>query len=552
MKRDFAVLLTIGVIISAGVLIWLDHQAVSGWQTSAASLADRRARETADLLLRAVSRDMRGAQTSILSSPRWDEFMLMPPYDVRTVVASGFARYPYPESFFAWREDKQDVNPVFFNRPDRTPSWIPGDGAPVHFPVIVAENPKGADALMKRIRADGMQGRTFSTFETTLGKTPYQIVARLIYGDAMKKDLRAVFGFTVNLDWVRTQYFRELIRQVSRISATEGRFELAVADSKGDPVTGSRLGPERPDVVRRSFPMTFFDPALIELDPPADLSRELWTVQIGLLDDPALREAVRGANRTRIIAAIAGISLGLGLVLTVRAARTTSRLTEMRSEFVSTVTHELKTPIATIRAIGDTVVSGRVPGESGFKEYAGLLVQEAKRLERLVENLLAFARITDVTEVYAFEAVPVETLVDDVLENFRAQLKSMGFNLVREIPPHIPAVKGDKTALELMLDNLVDNAIRYSRDERRLIIEASTDDKFVALSVRDHGIGIPEDEVDKVTRRFFRGKHAGTGGTGLGLAIVRRIVDDHGGSMSIHSEVGVGTTVTVRLPIAKS
>jgi len=224
----------------------------------------------------------------------------------------------------------------------------------------------------------------------------------------------------------------------------------------------------------------------------------------------------------------------------------------MRSEFVSTVTHELKTPIATIRAIGDTLVSGRVPGDSGLKEYAGLLVQESKRLERLVENLLAFSRITDVTEVYAFEPVAVEALVDDVLENFRGQLTSGGFRLVQEIPPHIPAVEGDKTALELMLDNLVDNAIRYSRDERLLTIEASMDDAFVSLSVRDRGMGIPADEIDKVTRRFYRGKQTTTAGTGLGLAIVRRIIADHRGSMSIQSELHVGTNVTVKLPIGKT
>ncbi|MBI4472355.1 MAG: HAMP domain-containing histidine kinase [Acidobacteria bacterium] len=548
MNRLLAAALIVGVMLSVGLLVWLDHLAVSGWQSSAASLAQRRASETADLLIRALNRDMRGAQTSVLLSPRWNEFMLIPPYDVRTVVASAFARYPYPESFFALRETRPRASLVFFNRPGRSPKWMPLDGMPTHFPVAVVDSPSGADGLIERIRVDVRQRRTFSIFEITLGGIRYQVVARLLYRDAVRNELLVVFGFTVDLEWVRHWYFQELIKQVSRISAAEGRFDLAIFDSSGRPVAGTPAENGKGAVIRRSFPMMFFDPTLVELDPPADLGREAWTVKIGIRDDPTLAEAVRAASRTRVVAAIAAIALGVGLALTIRAARTSSKLAEMRSEFVSTVTHELKTPVASIRAIGDTLVSGRISGETGPREYARLLVQESKRLGRLIENLLAFARVTDVTEVYAFESLDIETIVDNVLKNFQAQLIAADFKLIRDIPP-LPPVRGDGNALELMLDNLVDNAIRYSQNDRHLVITANLEGQSVALSVVDRGMGIPAEELDKVTRRFFRGKRAGSGGSGLGLAIVQRIVQDHGGFLSVQSEVGSGTTVTVKLPV---
>jgi signal transduction histidine kinase len=222
----------------------------------------------------------------------------------------------------------------------------------------------------------------------------------------------------------------------------------------------------------------------------------------------------------------------------------------MRSEFVASVTHELKTPIATIRALGDTLVSGRVPDAADRQEYARLVVQEAKRLARLIDNLLAYARVTDVADVYRFEAVALAGAVADVLGGFRTQLTSGGFEVQVSIPEGLPAARADRTALHLLLENLVDNAIRYSRNERRLEISARPAAGEVELSVIDRGIGIPEDEIEKVASRFFRGRHAVPGGSGLGLAIASRIAEDHGGKLQLRSGVDLGTTVTVRLPVA--
>ncbi len=338
--------------------------------------------------------------------------------------------------------------------------------------MAIRRDPLITRMLVDRIEKDAAQGRRFSVFETRIGGVPYQVIARLVYGDAFREKLEAAFGFTVNLPWVREHYFPELTRQVARIAA-DPDLGVSVVDDRGQPVVGSPGGAAENMIVRRAFPLSFFDPWLVALDPPPDLSRASWDVQVRMDTDATLSATIDGVNRTLIFSAAAASVLALGLVLTARAVRESERLTELRSEFVSTVTHELKTPIATIRAAGDTIVRGRITSAEGLREYAELVVQEAKRLGRLVDNLLAYARITDVTELYHFDAIDVRALVDDATQEFGAQLAADKFEVLIEIPPDLPPVWGDPAALRLVLRNLIDNAIRYSGQSRWLRIAAA-------------------------------------------------------------------------------
>jgi signal transduction histidine kinase len=183
------------------------------------------------------------------------------------------------------------------------------------------------------------------------------------------------------------------------------------------------------------------------------------------------------------------------------------------------------------------------------REYGQMGIREATRLTRLVDNLLASARITDVADAYLFEPVALETVVDRSLQEFTPLLTDGGFDVRVDLPEELPAVRADPTALGLMLNNLLDNAIRYSKETRHLRIAARASASSVILEVSDRGIGIPEHEIGRVTRKFFRGRNAIAAGSGLGLAIVDCIVAGHAGALDIQSTVGVGTTVVVTLPI---
>jgi two-component system phosphate regulon sensor histidine kinase PhoR len=266
--------------------------------------------------------------------------------------------------------------------------------------------------------------------------------------------------------------------------------------------------------------------------------------------DPTLAAAERGAKRTLWVSVMMAIVLTGALLLAWQAGRANAALADMRADFVSAVTHELKTPIANLRALNETIASERSTMELS-REYSQMGVREAVRLSRLVDNLLAYARITDVASAYDFERVEIPAVVERAVREFSAALTHGGFSVDVDLPDGLPAVRADATALSLLLNNLVDNAIRYSPERRQLRISAVATPRTVALTVADKGQGIPADEIPRVTRRFTRGRGSAGGGSGLGLAIVDRIVQDHGGQLRIDSVVGEGTAVTISLPVAE-
>jgi signal transduction histidine kinase len=204
-----------------------------------------------------------------------------------------------------------------------------------------------------------------------------------------------------------------------------------------------------------------------------------------------------------------------------------------------------------MRVIGETLVGGRVDIAETRRDYGQLIVQEAKRLTLLVDNLLALSRVADVTEMYSLEKLPVRELMLGVLQQFKHQLELGGFTVTTDLPADLPLVSADPGAMQLALDNILYNAIRYSDQVCAIEVSARADARCVRIVIADSGRGIPADEIELVTRKFFRGRGAAArGGSGLGLAIAQRIIADHGGQLAIRSEVGRGTAVSISLPIA--
>ncbi len=542
--------LAIGVCLSVAVLVWFGFQAVREWRRSSFQLLERRADEAARLLVTALMRDMHAVQQSPLLSSGSDEYMQEPPSLIWDRVASMFARYPYPDSFFSWRESPEEVR--FFTRSDRTPEWAQFDREPSNFPVTMLNDQRMASLLITRIRADVDQRRQFSAFRIRVAHSDYQVVARLHYHDQYSEAAKGALGFLVDLSWARQFYFPQLTHQISRLGDASSGLAMSILDAHNrlvasvSPASSTGVGA----TTRRSFEVAFFDPRIVAINRPSDLPQEYWLAEVSAFPDKPLAVAIRNANRTLVVAALAAAALAFGLVVTARAVQQSASLTELRSEFVSTVTHEIKAPIATIMAIGNTLASGRIPDSDAQRDYALLVVQESKRLARLVDNLLALSRITDVTEAYSFEELSVDTVVASALQGSRHLLQDGGFELRVDVPGELPKILADSTAIQLMLDNVLHNAIVYSDQIRSIHILARAVGNAVQIEITDRGRGIPEDEIDNVTRKFFRGRRILPGGTGLGLAIVQRILVDHRGHLKIRSTVDTGTTVTVQLPVA--
>jgi signal transduction histidine kinase len=271
-------------------------------------------------------------------------------------------------------------------------------------------------------------------------------------------------------------------------------------------------------------------------------------VNVSAAGEPTLTIAARGASRTLIVVGAGALALGLGLFITVRAGRSAANTAAMRSDFVSTVTHGLKTPVSVIRGIGETLIRGRVNTPDRLREYAHLLVQEGHRLTRLIDNLLAYARVTDQAAVYVFESQSPVEIIDEVLKGFSRLLAEAGFSVTVSAPTDLPTVRADRTSIVLALDNLVDNAMRYSGDSHSFAIEAASAGANVEFRIIDSGKGIPPDDLLRVQGRFARGRSTNGHGSGLGLAIASRVAKDHGGQLRITSVLGGGTTATLVIP----
>lgn len=541
--------LIVGVLVAVTALSGIGYRATLEWQRSSALLVERRADQAATLLMTALTRDMRGVQTSILAGRRWDEIPVRTPHEIIDLIAVAFARYPYPESFFIWRYEEGSQS-VFFNRADRWPGWMAMSRSAERHPVVLVRGGDLAAPLVSRIERDVIARRSYSVFEIVLAGNLYHVVARILYRDPLREHPESIFGFTANLDWVRLRYFAEITAQVARMGEAQAGLDLAILDEQAESVVDGAILAGRP-LKMRTFPVLFVDPMLVMLDPPPDLRQRTWTVQVSGVRDPTLAAAARGMTWTVFVLGIAAVALTIGLLVTIRSVRAGVALAAMRSDFVSTVTHDLKTPLATIRAVGETLARGRVAGADTMKEYANVLVQESRRLTRLVDNLLAYARVTDVTDVYAFEAHAPAELVEEAVHGFRHSLAEEGFELDLDIPVDLPLIWADRTAMSLLLDNLIDNAIRYSRETRWLGISARQTGGAVQIDVRDRGSGIPADELGQVQRRFFRGRLTSRDrGSGLGLAIATRIAADHGGKLALDSHMGEGTVVSLTLPTA--
>jgi signal transduction histidine kinase len=542
--------LALALCAATGMLAWHDYTTTSAWQRSSSLLLERRAEEALELLASAFTRDMHGAQASVLAVLGGAELTDDGLHEVQSDAASAFARYPYIESLFAWRRLSPSADVVFFNRAERRPGWATLRTQVAAFPVEVWERAPFSPEFVSRLEHEAARGSRTAVFQTTIAGDVYQVIARLLYEDEVRAALTGVFGFTVNLSWVRQHYLPEMAKQVAQIAGMADELTVHVRDEDGRDLVAIGGTPVAGSLKSRQLPLLFADPLLSPPGPPRTAYRSHFTIEVGIKADPGRQAAFLSARRMALFTSGAVLALGVGFLMTARAIRIQARLAELRSDFVSTVTHNLKAPITSIRILGETLARRTDHADSGVRKYGMMLVQETWQLARLVDNLLAYSRVTDVTEIYSFEPVALDQLVEKALGSFGPRLVADKFDVNVEIPDDLPDIRADSTALGLVLINLIDNAIRYSGEQKWLRITASRQGEEISIAIADHGDGIPADEMRHVQRKFYRGRRARSDGSGLGLALAERIIRDHGGSLTLQSSVGQGTTVVILLPTA--
>ncbi len=220
----------------------------------------------------------------------------------------------------------------------------------------------------------------------------------------------------------------------------------------------------------------------------------------------------------------------------------------MKNEFISSVSHELRTPLTSIKGWGETLQAVGKENEIAFDKGIKIIIDETDRLSMLVEDLLDFSRILNGVIVLDQKQINFVDMLEDALLLVEQRAKGLGIEINYSEPAYSALVYADSRRMKQVFVNIIDNALKYSPAGGTIEIKVKKARRDVSVSISDNGPGIPEDEVDKVTQRFYKASNSVTG-SGIGLAVVDEIVMLHSGRLAIDSILGKGTTVTVSLPL---
>jgi two-component system phosphate regulon sensor histidine kinase PhoR len=224
---------------------------------------------------------------------------------------------------------------------------------------------------------------------------------------------------------------------------------------------------------------------------------------------------------------------------------------QMRKDFVANVSHELKTPIASISGFAETLMAEEGENPDTVKEFSLIIFDEAKRLTRMVNRLLELSRLESENHELHIEQANINKLIQDTINMMQQRNECQDKTIEFKNPGCPILINADSDVIAQVLINLLDNAIKYGSDGDHIIVSAEEQEKEILISVEDHGAGIPENETHRIFERFYRvdkTRSRKTGGTGLGLAIAKHLVENHGGKIRVDSEAGMGTRFSFTIP----
>ncbi len=285
---------------------------------------------------------------------------------------------------------------------------------------------------------------------------------------------------------------------------------------------------------------------------PAGVSAPDWQIALSLKDARYL-ETAAGARVAFFlwtglltVAAMAGLGLLAAALLRRQIA-----VAQLKNDLVANVTHELKTPLSSMRLLVETLLNSPKLEEKTAREYLQLIARENLRLSHLIDNFLAFSRIERDKYAFEFRTVPAQEIVDNAAGAVRERFTVPGCRFATKVSADLPRVQADSGAMVTALVNLLDNAWKYSGDDKEIVLTAQARNGSVIFAVKDNGIGLPAAEKDRIFKRFYQVDPtlSRTGsGCGLGLSIVQFIVTAHHGTVKVESEPGKGSTFSLTLP----
>jgi signal transduction histidine kinase len=349
-----------------------------------------------------------------------------------------------------------------------------------------------------------------------------------------------IFGAQLNLNRV-VEGLRGLMQPDP---ALQNDICIALLDDKASPVAFSRSRFQAD--WKRPFVATEIGAALPH-----------WEVAAYLADPAALTRAACIANIIiGLLIAVLVLTIVIGSWLIVRNLNSELTLARQKTDFVSNVSHELKTPLTSIRMFSELLADGRVADSAKQKSYLNIITAEAARLTRLINNVLDFSRMENGEKKYNFQKCDLTEVVRTAAETFRPHLEANGFKFDCILPETQISIRGDADALSQIFVNLLSNAEKYSDGKKEIAVRLSQNPSplpHAEIRVLDRGSGVPRSSVEKIFEKFYRAHDSlasGIQGSGLGLTIARQIARAHGGDVACEPREGGGSCFVLHLPIS--
>lgn len=276
-----------------------------------------------------------------------------------------------------------------------------------------------------------------------------------------------------------------------------------------------------------------------------------WTLNIQHADG-SLEQFITNARRKNLAVGFGILSLlAVSIILIFLSAQRAKLLAQRQMDFVSSVSHEFRTPLAVIYSAGENLADGVTNEKEKVSRYGNLIKREGKKLSSMVEQILEFAGARSGKRKYDFRETNIDRVIEEAIGECKPMIEEKGFSVEKEIAANLPPIPADEKALTQAVQNLIANALKYGSDEKWLKISAQNGGKKLKIAVEDKGIGIEKREIGKIFEPFYRSKSVvdeQIHGNGLGLSLVKQIVEAHGGKIAVQSEIGKGSRFTIELP----